>query len=130
MTNEGEPRDERVEELLRANEQLAAEVRNLTLGYSETPRPAGMPTSRRLARLLTERDRLQAELEATKADLGAKGAKLEEVSTHRAGLEAQNKELARELDLLSRGFGGVLRNLRARLILRAGGGAAPGPRER
>jgi len=118
--NEPQRPDERVEELLRVNERLAAEVRNLTLGYSQTPRPAGMPASRRLGKLLAERDRLAAELEATKAGL-------EEVSGHRAGLEAQNQELAREVALLSEGFGGVLRNLRARLSLRAGGGAAPGP---
>lgn len=122
--------DERVEELLRANEQLAAEVRNLTLGYSETPRPAGMPASRRLARLFAERDRLLAELEATRAQHEATRAELEHVSAHRAGLEAQNQELAREVALLSEGLGGVLRNLRARLILRAGGGAARGPRGR
>jgi cell division protein FtsB len=125
--SEREQRDERVEELMRANEQLAAEVRNLTLGYSQTPRPAGMPASRRLARLLAERDRLQAELETTRTRLEAE---LEQVTAHRAGLEAQNQELARELALLSEGLGGVLRNLRARLILRAGGGAGPGPRER
>jgi DNA repair exonuclease SbcCD ATPase subunit len=121
--NEGEQRDVRVEELMRANEELAAEVRNLTLGYSEAPRPAGMPASRRLARLLAERDRLQEELESTRAEL-------ELVSAHRAGLESQNQELAREVALLSEGLGGIARNLRARLSLRVGGGAAPGPRGR
>ncbi|HEY3491463.1 MAG TPA: hypothetical protein VGK43_00830, partial [Solirubrobacterales bacterium] len=55
--------DPRVEELLRVNAELAAEVRNLTLGYSDAPRPAGMPTTRRLGRLIEERDQLQAELE-------------------------------------------------------------------
>jgi hypothetical protein len=118
--SESQRPDERVEELMRANERLAAEVRNLTLGYSQTPRPAGMPASRRLGKLLAERDRLGAELEAVRAEL-------ECVASHRAGLEAQNQELARELDLLSTGLGGVLRNLRARLNLRAGGGARPGP---
>jgi hypothetical protein len=121
--NEPERRDERVEELLRVNEELAAEIRNLTLGYSETPRPAGMPASRRLARLVAERDRLQAELEATRAEL-------ERVSAHRAGLEAQNQELAREVALLSEGLRGVARNLRARLSLRVGDGAGRGPRAR
>ncbi|HKF83415.1 MAG TPA: hypothetical protein VKB23_10700 [Solirubrobacterales bacterium] len=113
---------ERVEELLQANERLAAEVRNLTLGHGDAPRPAGMPASRRLARLLAERGRLASELEETRAEL-------ELVGRHRAGLEAQNQELAGELALLSEGLGGVLRQWRARLILRAGGGAGRGPRE-
>ena len=115
--------DPRVEELLRVNAELAAEVRNLTLGYADAPRPAGMPTSRRLGRLIEDRDRLQAELEATRAEL-------EEVSRHRLGLEAQNQELAREVDRLHQGLGGALRNLRARLVIRAGGGATREPRGR
>lgn len=115
--------DKRVEELLRVNAELAAEVRNLTLGYADAPRPAGMPTSRRLGRLLDERNRLQGELEETRAEL-------EQVSLHRAGLEAQNQELAREVALLSEGLGGVLRNLRARLVIRAGGASGRGPRQR
>lgn len=119
MSGGGE--NERVEELLRVNAELAAEVRNLTLGYADAPRPAGMPTSRRLGRLLDERDRLVAELEAVQAELG-------EVSQHRAGLEAQNQELAREVARLHHGFRGLLRQLRARLLIRAGGDAGREPR--
>ncbi len=115
--------DERVEELLRVNAELAAEVRNLTLGYADAPRPAGMPTSRRLGRLLEERDRLREELEATRAEL-------EEVARHRAGLESQNQELAREVARLREGFAGLLRHFRARLVIRAGGGGGKGPRGR
>lgn len=117
------PEDPRVEELLRVNAELAAEVRNLTLGYADAPRPAGMPTSRRLGRLLDERDRLRDELEATRSEL-------EGVSLHRAGLEAQNQELAREVARLREGFRGLLRLWRARLIIRAGGGAGRAPRGR
>lgn len=118
--SERRPEDPRVEELLRVNAELAAEVRNLTLGYADSPRPAGMPTTRRLARLIEERDRLQEELEATRAEL-------ERISQHRAGLEAQNQELAQELAQLHEGLGGLLRQWRARLVIRAGGGAGRGP---
>ena len=115
--------DPRVEELLRVNAELAAEVRNLTLGYADAPRPAGMPTSRRLARLLEERDELHQELEATREELDL-------ISRHRAGLEAQNQELAREVVRLREGFRGSLRQWRARLLIRVGGDAGRAPRER
>lgn len=115
-------RDERVEELLRANERLAAEVRNLSLGSGEEPGSAAMPTSRRLGRLTAERDRLQAELDAVRAEL-------EEVSGHRAGLERQNQELVKALAGFDTGLGGFLRRARRRFS-RAGGDAAPAPRER
>ncbi|HYH54453.1 MAG TPA: hypothetical protein VD761_10010 [Solirubrobacterales bacterium] len=118
-----ERRDERVEELLRTNERLAAEVRNLSLGGGDAPRPAAMPTARRLGRQSAERDRLRAELEATRAELGAAGAaleatrgELESVAAHRAGLERQNQELAREVARLSAGFPGLLRRLRGRFV--------------
>lgn len=120
---EVEKRDERVEELLLANERLAAEVRNLSLGRGDEPRPAAMPTSRRLGRLRADRDRLRAELDSTRAEL-------EEVSHHRAGLERQNQELAREVARLSTGLRGFLRRARGRLLNRGGGVAAPAPRER
>jgi hypothetical protein len=115
--------DQRVEELLRVNAELAAEVRNLTLGYADAPRPAGMPTSRRIGRLLDERDRLREALEATQSEL-------ENVSLHRAGLEEQNQEMAREVARLREGLGGLLRLWRARLLIRAGGGGGREPRER
>ena len=103
--------DPRVEELLRVNAGLAAEVRNLTLGYADAPRPAGMPTTRRLASLIDERDRLQVELDRARADL-------EQVQAHRVGLEAQNQEMAAEIARLSAGLGGFVRRLRARLLSR------------
>lgn len=103
--------DERVEELLRVNEQLAAEVRNLSLGYSDTPRPGGMPTSRRLGRLIDERDARDAELAATRVELEA-------IKSDRDGLERQNQELAHEVARLSTGFRGLLRRLRGRLLNR------------
>jgi len=101
--------DPRVEELLRVNAELAAEVRNLTLGYADAPRPAGMPTTRRLGRLIEERDQLQAELEATRSELEA-------VSEDRAGLERQNQEMAVEIVRLSAGLFGFLRRARGKLL--------------
>ena len=103
--------DPRVEELLRVNAELAAEVRNLTLGYADAPRPAGMPTTRRLGRLLEERDGLQAELKATRSEL-------EDVRADRAGLERQNQEMAIEIVRLSTGLFGFLRRARGKLLNR------------
>lgn len=104
--------DPRVEELLRVNAELAAEVRNLTLGYADAPRPAGMPTTRRLGRLIEERDQLRADLEATRA-------KLEAVSEDRAGLERQNQEMAVEIVRLSTGVFGFLRRARGKFLDRS-----------
>lgn len=103
--------DPRVEELLRVNAELAAEVRNLTLGYADAPRPAGMPTTRRLGRLIEERDELQVELAAARSEL-------EDVQAHREGLERQNQEMADEIARLSTGLGGVLRRARGKLLNR------------
>jgi phage shock protein A len=103
--------DERVEELLRANERLAAEVRNLTLGYGDAPRPAGMPTSRRLARMIAEREQLEADLAATREEL-------DHVKADRNGLERQNQEMAVEIARLSHGLFGFLRRARGQLFNR------------
>jgi chromosome segregation ATPase len=92
--------------------------------------PAAMPTSRRLGRLIAERDRLRAELNSARAERDSTQAELEEVGEHRAGLERQNQELAREVARLSTGLPGFLRRARGRLFSRGGGGAAPVPRER
>jgi cell division protein FtsB len=103
--------DSRVEELLRVNAELAAEVRNLTLGYADAPRPAGMPTTRRLGRLLEERDQLQADVEATRSEL-------EDVREDRAGLERQNQQMAAEIARLSTGLSGFVRRVRGNLMNR------------
>jgi len=103
--------DPRVEELLRVNAQLAAEVRNLTLGYADAPRPAGMPTTRRLGRLIEERDQLQAELAAARAEVEAS-------ARHREELERRQEELVEQVAELRMGVRGVLRRLRSRLLSR------------
>lgn len=117
--SEAQPGDERVEELLRVNERLAAEVRNLSLRFADRPRPEGMPTSRRLARQASERESLRAELDSTRAEL-------EEVSRHREGLERQNQELVQALAGFDTGLGGFMRRAR-RLLSRGDGGAGPAP---
>jgi septal ring factor EnvC (AmiA/AmiB activator) len=101
--------DLRVEQLLRENERLAAEVRSLTLGAADTPRPASMPSSRLLARLTDERDGYRAELEATQRELEA-------LRRDRAGLERQAQELEREVVRLRTGWLGILRRARGRLL--------------
>lgn len=100
--------DARVEELMRVNGALAAEVRSLTLGRTAAPRPGAMTTSRRLATLLDERDTLLAQLAETRVGLTAMTAARDE-------LAAQNQELLREVAKLRSGYTGILRRLRARL---------------
>lgn len=107
-------RDERVEELLRVNAELAAEVRNLTLGNANGARPAGMLASRRLGRLIGERDELLVELYSVQSEL-------ELAEKHRSDLEQQNQALAAEIARLSTGLPGMLRRVRGRL--RRGGGS-------
>lgn len=129
MTEARHP-DERVKELLRANERLAAEVRNLSLGFADRPRPAGMPTSRRLARQADERESLRAELDAERTEREQIEARLAATRADRDGLERQNREMAAEIARLSSGFRGLLRRARGRLLNRGGGGAGPAPRGR
>jgi uncharacterized protein YndB with AHSA1/START domain len=101
--------EQRVEELLRVNASLAAELRGLRLGRTDAPRSAAMPTSRRLAVLLDERETLTAQLEETRAHL-------EVTRAHRDEIERRNAELGAEVARLRSGWQGVLRRLRARLL--------------
>jgi hypothetical protein len=101
--------DPRVEELLRVNALLAAEVRNLSLGRADAPRATAMPTSRRLAAIIDERDSLAAQLEAARAEAEA-------LRSHRDALEADNRELAAEVARLRAGTRGLLRRARARIL--------------
>ena len=147
MPDEGrsvEPGDEaRVEELMRVNAELAAEIGSLSAGRIAEPRSAAMPTARRLGRLTEELAELRDERD--------------ELEGHRRGLESQNQELAQhvhdlsreydelaaqvnaqaqELALLRGGAAGVLRRAQARLARRALAGRGmrlerpPGPLER
>lgn len=112
----GSPRDPRLEELLKINASLAAEVRNLTAGRADAPRVAGMPTSRRLARLADRCEELSGERdELIERRLQLEG-ELEAARAARVELERQNAELTAEIHRLRIGMRGILRRLRARLL--------------
>lgn len=98
----------RVEELMRVNEALAAEVRSLALGRTDAPRSRAMPTSRRLGAILDERETLIEQLEETRASLAAMTAGHEE-------LARRNDELMAAVRDLRSGRRGKLRRVRARL---------------
>lgn len=100
---------ERVEELLRVNAELAAEIRSLTAKRSESPRSAQVPAARGVARLVDERDSFAARFEVAEAELEATRA-------DRNGLERQNREMAAEIARLSAGLTGLLRRARGRLL--------------
>jgi len=109
----------RVEELLRANAELAAELRALTGGRAESPRRGRVPAARGIARLHAEREALQVQLRETKAALehlqGVQAA-LDEVTAERERLSRENEELLAEVLRLRSGWQGALRRLRGRLL--------------
>ncbi|HEX5610225.1 MAG TPA: hypothetical protein VFX45_09050 [Solirubrobacterales bacterium] len=105
----------RIEELMRTNAELAAEVRSLHRGRAGA-QSAPMPTARRLAVMIDERDALAAQLETTEAELAAARVGLEAHAAHRAELESRNAELAAEVTRLRAGVPGLLRRVRARLL--------------
>jgi len=94
----------RVEELLRVNAELAAEVRSLSLGRRDAPRSGPIPASRRLARLASE----AARLPEVEAELAEMRVQRDSLLAHK---EAQEREIAR----LRGGPAGLLRRLRSRL---------------
>lgn len=100
-----------VEELLRVNAELAAEIRALTGERTESPRSGPVPAARGIARLLSERDSLAAQLEEAEAALVAS-------REDRDRLELQNREFAAAIARLSAGLPGVLRRARGRLLNR------------
>jgi hypothetical protein len=103
--------DRRVEELMRINAGLAAEVHALATGMTEAPRGSAMTTPRRIGVLIDERDELVAQLEETRVGLAAMQASQEE-------LARQNQELVAEIARLRSGYAGLARRLRARLLRR------------
>lgn len=103
--------ESRVEELLRVNAELAAELRALDAERAERPRQAQVPAARGVARLVSERDELAERLAATEAEL-------EFTRASRDGLERQNQEFAAELVRLRGGLAGLLRRARGRILSR------------
>lgn len=100
--------DERVEELLRVNAELAAEIRGLRQDRAAS-RGSAMPAARRVARLVEERDSLAARLEETQTELAA-------VTGERDSLRRSVEELHGEVVRLRSGVRGLLRRARARLL--------------
>lgn len=105
----------RVEELLRVNERLAAEVRSLALGRTGQPRSSSMTAARRLGALVEERDQLRQRLEEMTEALEVASRSREELERHRDELERHRAELAAELGRLRGGRLGLVRRARARL---------------
>jgi chromosome segregation ATPase len=111
MSTGATPESKRVEELLRVNAELAAELRALAEGRIAAPRSGPVPSARGISRLRDEREALVARLEETERALA-------ETQTHREGLERQNQEMTAEITRLRAGLPGSLRRLRARLLRR------------
>jgi chromosome segregation ATPase len=116
-----------VDELLRVNAELAAELRALRAGRIGAPRQGRVPAARGIARLWGERKALETQLEETQAALQASQARQEEtqaaldhVQAHREGLERQNQEMAAEIVRLRTGMRGAMRRARGRLLERTG----------
>lgn len=120
-----------VEELLRVNAELAAELRALRAERTEAPRQRRVPAARGIARLREEREALETQLRETRAALEATQAglestleatqgALEEAQGHRQGLERQNQEMAAEIVRLRTGPRGLMRRARAHLLDRTG----------
>lgn len=103
---EGDPR---VEELLRVNAELAAELRSLSLGRRDVARPGPVPAARRMAALDNERDEALARARGAETELKA-------LREEREALLRRNGELEREVVRLRSGPWGLLRRLRARLL--------------
>lgn len=123
----GEAERDRVEELMRVNAELAAELRACRQGAPAPPRSGRAPAARSLIRLQDERDSLAQQLAESQAALAAAEVALAETSANRDGLERQNREMAAEIARLSAGMSGIVRRLRGRLLSRGADGAGPGP---
>lgn len=112
----------RVEELLRVNGELAAEIRAMQAKRTSGPRSAAMPAARRVGKLSEERDSLAAERDSLAAELAASRGELEALKQHTDGLSDKVSDQARHIDELSHevarlrgGVAGLLRRLSTRL---------------
>lgn len=101
--------DHGVEELLRINGELAAEIRSLRAGKTEAPRSATMPAARRLAGLIGERDRWQEEAEQLRGQLQQVEAHNRELGRHIHELTQEHARMAARRNPLSRTMTGITR---------------------
>jgi predicted nuclease with TOPRIM domain len=116
----GQALDARVEALLRANAELAAEVRSLSLSRASAPRSAAIPAVRSLSKLVDERDSLISRLDHARSELAAAQLRIEQLDEHNQELGRRMHEQGLELQRLRSGLGGLLRRARARLRRRRG----------
>lgn len=117
--------ERRVEELLRINGELAAEIHTMRRGGANPPRTAAMPAARRVGRLAEERDALVAERDSLAAELDLSRVEHDALRRHADVLEDKVRdqahsveELSREVTRLRGGAAGLLRRVRARLARR------------
>lgn len=110
--------ERRVEELLRVNARLAAELRSLALGRAEAPRPGAMTAPRKIGSLTEQRDQLRARLETAEAELEALREQFAALAEHRVAVERDRDALAGEVRRLRGGWKGLVRRARARLLRR------------
>jgi cell division protein FtsB len=110
--------EQRVEELLRVNAELAAEIRDLRLDRATRPRSAAVPSARRVARLIEGRDALEAQLQEALTEQERLEQRNRELERHNGELGGQIHELAEELARLRSGLPGLLGRARARLLRR------------
>ncbi len=115
--------ERRVEELLRINAELAAEIRSLTLERTTAPRSGAMPAARRIARIVEERDALSGQLEAARAELDGLRGERDGLEHRNRQLEHHNRELGQhiheldqEVTRLRTSVSGLLRRVRARIL--------------
>jgi chromosome segregation ATPase len=127
MTAERGEESPLVEELLRVNAELAAELRSLAAGRAPASRQGREPAARGIAQMWGERKALetrleetQAALDETQAEMEATRVAIEGVQKHREGLERQNQEMAAEIVRLRTGMRGLMRRARARMLGRTG----------
>lgn len=105
----GHAEERRIAELLRINEELAAEIRSLSLGLVESPRPGQLAAARQVAKLQAERNSLASELDSTRAELHGLCEERDALLDHKAALET-------EVTRLRSGIRGLLRRGRSRLL--------------
>ena len=106
-----------VEELLRVNAELAAELRSVTLGRAEAPRSTLLPATRGIATAIKERDQV---IEERDRAIGRLEAVLSELRQRHDELRDLVERQVLELERLRTGPLGLLRRAQSRLLRRGG----------
>lgn len=98
-----------MDELMKSNAALAAELRSLILECAEAPRSVSTTTSSGFAAILDERQTLLAQIEAGSAEV-------EQSKAAQDDLEQRNRRQAAEMVRLRSGLAGFGRHARGRLL--------------